>query len=465
VSVDPDLWWDQLRAASLVGTARREVPETPDLGATARPDASRETSLLDAAALGDAVRRAGRLADVADEPDDPAPAESLEVAPSPAVQILELLLNQGPVSAAARVALTAHWLDTAAAARRIVPPRLLPVLLDAATPQSPVRRGVRPVLGERGRWLAARNPAWDWATVPVEEGPTTAASVRAHVEATWDTSTAQGRASAVAALVVGLGPDDEPFLERCLDDRARAVREEAQRLLDRLPGSARAQRMADRLRPLVRVTGTLRKQVEVLLPGEPDAAGIRDGLTEPAPGGSRRVRWMQQVVAATPLPVWTELTRVDPRKLLGMFRAPDDIVPALREAAVSQRDATWARALLPLQWDSRLLAVLDGPERDAVLAAKVQQTPLPVLAQQLIHVEPPWGPRASAELVQVLVRSPDGHALRVLRSALPLALHPDSLPAVERAMHAAGDDAYLRTTLRDVLQYQSIHTAISEALR
>jgi hypothetical protein len=148
-----------------------------------------------------------------------------------------------------------------------------------------------------------------------------------------------------------------------------------------------------------------------------------------------------------------------------MFRAPDDIVPALREAAVSQRDATWARALLPLQWDSRLLAVLDGPERDAVLAAKVQQTPLPVLAQQLVHVEPPWGPRASAELVKVLVRSPDGHALRVLRSALPLALHPDSLPAVERAMHAAGDDAYLRTTLRDVLQYQSIHTAISEALR
>ena len=56
----------------------------------------------------------------------------------------------------------------------------------------------------------------------------------------------------MAALLVGLGLADEPFLESCLDDRARPVREEACRLLDRLPGSARAARMADRLRPFMR---------------------------------------------------------------------------------------------------------------------------------------------------------------------------------------------------------------------
>ena len=32
-------------------------------------------------------------------------------------------------------------------------------------------------------------------------------------------------------------------------------------------------------------------------------------------------------------------------------------------------------------------------------------------------------------------------------------------------MHAAGDDTYLRTTLRDVLQFQSLHQSISEAFR
>ena len=30
---------------------------------------------------------------------------------------------------------------------------------------------------------------------------------------------------------------------------------------------------------------------------------------------------------------------------------------------------------------------------------------------------------------------------------------------------AGGDDAYLRNTLRDVLQYQSLHRSISEAFR
>ncbi len=58
-----------------------------------------------------------------------------------------------------------------------------------------------------------------------------------------------------------------------------------------------------------------------------------------------------------------------------------------------------------------------------------------------------------------------GHAVRVLRDVLPTALHPSTLPAVEKAMKAAGDDAYLRTTLRDVLQFQSLHRSISEAFR
>jgi hypothetical protein len=58
-----------------------------------------------------------------------------------------------------------------------------------------------------------------------------------------------------------------------------------------------------------------------------------------------------------------------------------------------------------------------------------------------------------------------GHAVRVLRDTLPVALHPDTLPKVEQLMRSAGDDAYLRTTLRDVLQYQSLHRSISEAFR
>ena len=78
-----DEWWGQLRAAALVGTARRDVPPLPALGLAPRDGATREEALLDAAALGDAVRRAGRLPDPAPDADVPAAAETLPPAPSP----------------------------------------------------------------------------------------------------------------------------------------------------------------------------------------------------------------------------------------------------------------------------------------------------------------------------------------------------------------------------------------------
>ena len=475
-----DEWWAHLRAAALVGTARREVPPLPALGIAARDGATREEALLDAAALGDAVRRAGRLPESAPEPDDPAPEETLAVAPSPAVQILELLAAQGPVGGASRGVLTVHWFDTAAAAGRVVPPHLLPQVLDLAT-TSAVRRAARAVLGERGRWLAARNPEWSWVAEdgPAEQAADRVSAVaelrrtdpdagRAFVEQTWDTDGAQHRAAALAALVIGLDGADEPFLERCLDDRARSVREAACRLLDRLPGSGRAARMADRLRPLLTVHGTLRKHLEVGLPDDPDAAGIRDGLVDPGPGFSKRNRWLQQIVSGAPLDVWTEVTRAEPAKVVAMLR-PDDalvVTGALTAATAGRADIAWARALMTTSPDTRLLALLPPEEREQHLLARVSAATLGSLSAELAQAPRPWGPELSRAVLKTLGSDKtSGHAVRALRDLLPTALHPSTLPAIEKAMHAAGDDTYLRTTLRDVLQFQSLHRSISEAFR
>jgi hypothetical protein len=447
VSTDLDVWWEHLRAAALVGTARREVPAWPDLGPSAREGASREEALLDAAALGDAVRRGGRLADRSPEADDPAPEETLPVAPSPAVQILDLLLHQGPVAQAARAALTVHWLRTATTAGRIVPPRLLPALLDACMTSGPARAAVRPVVGERGAWLAARNPAWDWLTRTKGPEPSAPAS----------------RAAAVAARAATLSLDDEPFLEECLDDRAKSVREEAQRLLDRLPGSARAARMADRLRPLLSVSGSVRKQLEVHLPDDPDPAAVRDGLTEPGAGSSRRMTWLQQIITGSPLSVWLEVGR-SPEKVVGMLQDPRAVLPGLREAAAAQQDLDWARALLRVVWSMRLVALLPDEERDRLLAARIPTQKLSATSD--VQLAPrPWGPRTSEAVLAAILRDDDRHGVRVLRDVLPEALHPSSLPAVERAMRSDGVDPSVRTALRDVLQYQSLHRSISEAFR
>ncbi len=116
--------------------------------------------------------------------------------------------------------------------------------------------------------------------------------------------------------------------------------------------------------------------------------------------------------------------------------------------------------------DTRLVALLPPEERDEHLAARLARESLVKTAHELQQAPRPWGPRLSKAFLAAMGREKDaGHAVRMLRETLPLALHPGSLPAVEKLMRSAGDDAYLRNTLRDVLQYQSLHRSISEAFR
>src|SRR5690349_16810630 len=130
---DVDAWWREVGNAAIVGTARRPVPPLPDLGPAGvrpRPEpAPREEALLDAAALGGAALRAGRLLDRA-APPQPAADDRRPVAPRRAVQLLELVLTQPPSGAAQRTGLLVHWLRAADSAGCRVPHVLLPNLLE-----------------------------------------------------------------------------------------------------------------------------------------------------------------------------------------------------------------------------------------------------------------------------------------------------------------------------------------------
>ncbi len=147
-----------------------------------------------------------------------------------------------------------------------------------------------------------------------------------------------------------------------------------------------------------------------------------------------------------------------------MLHDPRVALPGLREAAAAQRDLDWARALLRTVWSMRLVALLPDDERDRVLAARIPTQKLSATSD--VQLAPrPWGPRTSEAVLAAILRDDDRHGVRVLRDVLPEALHPSTLPAVERAMRAEGVDSFVRTALRDVLQYQSLHQSISEAFR
>ena len=165
-----------------------------------------------------------------------------------------------------------------------------------------------PLLGERGRWLAAQNPEWSWVTGTSGEGDnvwetgdraarlaylrkvreTQPGRARELLISTWKVEPAEDRAAFIAVLETGLSQDDEAFLEAALDDKRKEVRRKAAALLARIPGSALVTRMTERTLPLLRFTSPesggvmkLKKSkpaaLEVTLPAECDKAMQRDG--------------------------------------------------------------------------------------------------------------------------------------------------------------------------------------------
>lgn len=499
--MDVETWWRRLGSAALVGTARRPVPSVAELGmgeamaVTPRADARPEEAALDAAALGGALRRAGRLPPAGTTPPTAA-EESRPAAPPRAAQLLELLLVQPPTDAAATDMLLQHWCTACHEAGCRVPHRLLPTLLERAR-SAELRHHVALAVGERGSWLATHNPDWSWLAKPTRTGSVPAdpseqrrgshvdleawallgidqraaqlrslrsddpAAARGLLLTSWAGDSAKDRKALLETLSVGLGPDDEDLLESALDDPAASVRDLAAQLLDGLPASRRAARMADRLRPLVSEKGRLRRQLEFTLPDDPDVAGRRDGLGKPPPGRSARGWWLSRIVAGSPYDVWGgPAEKVVPRI------HHEDVLAGLRRAAVMRRTADWARALLEHGTDLELLAVLPSEERAARVLDELRQTPPRELATLLDSLSPPWSPQLSSAVVERIARLKPEETGTLLESLVPLlvrGLHQDALPALQRWRDKAQLPRRYDDRLGSLIQSRTLRATISEA--
>ncbi|MFN2320422.1 MAG: DUF5691 domain-containing protein, partial [Dermatophilaceae bacterium] len=459
-------WWDEVSTCALVGTGRRPVPKPPhelvaalgvdhdgpgstDVDVHVHP----ETRLLDQIAIGTAWL-GGAVPSVAPESLEPAPDETLPLAPPMALQILELVLTEALAAPAATPALVADWAEAAFVHGVRVPPLLVPQLLDHAalgagrgTPsavQRETRAALLAVTGERGRWLAALDPRWqsllttnppsssparhdlqtsddhapalpdDWAQLPLGDQIELLTRLRSHEPDAVREAVAEGcrsgsareRAAYLRVLADNLGSADEELLEHALADRAGGVREEAARLLARLPDSARAARMGERLRPLVSVTTRLfRRKVTVLLPDPPDPAGVRDGLGKPPRGRSVRGHHLTEIIAGAPLALWRELTGLEPEAILAGLDLSDDVIPGLRRAAAGQRDPVWARALIEHSGiHPALLDVLDPADAERFVTDRLRGANAQEGALVLERVPGPWGPALSEAAVDHLGR-------------------------------------------------------------
>ncbi|GHE53600.1 hypothetical protein GCM10014715_03090 [Streptomyces spiralis] len=448
--------WEESVTAALLGTDRRTPP-----GGT--PGREAPVALLDTAAVQTLRRRAGLRPGRAAERPQPAAPDPRPALPEAAARRLSVLLadRPGPAGGGRRgtapdlMELLPQWLAAANAHGYAAPPEALPALLDAARGRTDLRPAALAFAGPRALWLARLNPEWRFALRAAPgggsalPGPDDAERIRRLWEeglfaervallaalrerrpaagrellaATWATERAEDRLMFLDSLRTGLGPDDEPFLEQALADRSRNVRATAAELLSALPGSALAARMADRAAACVAVDhmrGTPTIAVEA--PHECDANMERDGVVPKAPAGrGERSWWLGQLLEAAPLGTWSaRLGGRTPQDIVALPVADDwqgELHAAWCRAAVRQRDAQWARALLgapaapgaggpgavSLAERARLLGTLDAAERADWVAGFIAAHGLSEAFQLLGVCAVPWAAPLGRAVVDAL---------------------------------------------------------------
>jgi hypothetical protein len=371
---------------AILGTARQSL-DAEKIGAGTGTDSlsqllaqldfsDRENSVFNAAALLFQYERAGQMPLAAGDSRPPqCLTDETPRCNAAASTGLAALLQQ------TQSPLLAEWLRVAAECGLRAPEEHLPALLDAGKQSRDLRPLVIAVIGNRGRWLAAQNPAWSYAVEVSREQAQSdeiwqtgtkaerlsflkywrehdAARARELLASTWKQEPSEERAQFIATFEIGLSAADEPFLEDALDDKRKEVRQSAAEFLARLPQSRLVARNFERLKNILSLTATSKLKkligrgavIEVALPKEFDKAMARDGIEEKWYGSGKqgqKAGWVQQMVSVVPPTFWEREWNLSPHEIIQAASAGEWKHPLLQgfaQAASLHHSADWLEA-------------------------------------------------------------------------------------------------------------------------
>ena len=451
-----------LNKVALVGTARlTEMPSTGTPVDDLFPGIeglTPERRVLLSAGMVSIFRRAGYVPPTAASLPMPAPAETVPACSSGATRAL------GDVFIDGRVELLPEAFQLLTGAGQRVPFSLLVDCLDLRDRVH--REAARPVLGERGVWLAHQRAAWEWARERVtrepdaaelgriwDEGRTDdrlaaiarlrnldAGLARDLVTSSWTREPLEFRLSLLSALAPGLSRDDEEFLQTALRDRAGAVRAAAAGLLARLPDStfaARAIARADAMLDITRVhasgvsdrmKATVARETQQLSvsaspPDRFNPEWEADGISvKPPRGVGERAHWLMHVVALVDPAHWSERAGMPPSELTraawpGEWGAA--VMTAWSRAALLHHSSDWIVAL----WDAWLDADVSADPNAATIRGELlmqlfRQMPADAALERVERLLQAPAPAADLDVGTMLDRFdrpwPDALGARVL---------------------------------------------------
>lgn len=375
-----------------------------------------------------------------------------------------------------------------------LPALLLPAALEAGRRDVALRQALLPVLGTRGRWLAAFNPDWSYAGSTATGDASAAvwqdgsmvdrqayftALRRSDAGAARDlllvdlgAMTAKERAEFVGLLAPELSDDDRSLLEPLLRDRSREVRQLAASLLARLPDSGHARQLIAWMVPLVtQKRGLLARGWSIDAPGQADPAWASAAIDTARPQHDalgERAWWLYQLVRQVPLTWWNTHTGMDAAALVG-WAAKTDWKDALYRGwreRVSTAEPDWVEALLGLreqemrQHAAELLSLLPVTRREAFWPSDLAELSRLGIVGDVVGAYgrgETFSLAYSRPLMTSLLRSFEDDRLRhdyALRNQLldlAVLLHPQSLTAM-RSLERRADETPAMAECAEVFQ-------------
>ncbi len=426
--------WQELTKIALMGTERSQLSESIKTALQAkgiRLGNDEARMIMEGASYYAMMHKSGMQAKVWDRPiPTPAPKELPENACSPeAIQCLHQIID-GAFPGALNEFI--HLLQKHG---RHLPAELLPNLLDQCRQSPSLWEKLRDCLGARGAWLVQQNPEWlflqqspdpeIWETGTKDQRMALLKSLRlsqpeeglALLEASWETESLQSRIAFLKIMETGLSSKDESFLEKCLDDRRKEVRQLAASILVKIASAALLERMYQRTIALFVVSGKKKIKLEVNLPEELSPEMIRDGIdprNQWYQGGVKASRLGQMLAVIPPLR-WEKYFDKSREEVLAIFLKSnwsELFFTAISMAAALHQDSAWMEAILRIwfvqhhqaDWQNLDLQMMtsaipaevfnkmaiEGLEKDATLVEN--SAPVSILLKELDH---PWEDRLS----------------------------------------------------------------------
>ena len=421
--------WPHLLRLALLGT--RQSAETLPLSAALPAAAAREQQLLLAAGAVALMQKAGYV--------PPAPGT---VPPPPAPAPPETAAYLGPLGSECLRELLADdrytnfisdFITAMLAHQRVVPPALLVAVLSHERFRWHLPGPAATMLGERGRWLAQVNPAWQalagdtsalsdpatWETGSLLERRffihrlhrTDPAQARQLLAAVLPTEPAATQAALFSELEHSVAAEDDALLAPYLSSRSKEVRQVVVPLLVRLPGNALVERLWQRATPLLAVgaAGAGAAALHVSLPKGWDKSWLADGIEQHTTvfAGGERAGWLGQLVALLPPGQWLAHLGLSAPELLTLAAATPWATVLLRAwgtAAHLHRDKALATPLLLRHFAqpdvllrpqvARLAGVLAEEEKVELLRSQLPPDPSaelpPSVPGLLLHLFQPW---------------------------------------------------------------------------